>query len=73
MRVDWPAVARIEQGAFHQRRADATDHPARALTQGKARIDDAADATHADRAAHPDRAHIGIDRDLGEDGAESKH
>jgi hypothetical protein len=73
MRVDWPAVARIEQGAFHHRHADAADHPAGALTQGQARIDDAADAIDADRAAHPDRARIGIDRDLAEDRAESMH
>ena len=71
--VDWTAVARIEDGALHQRHSDAADHAAGALARGGARIDDAARPIGPERAAVPNGADVGIDCDLGKDSTEGVH
>jgi hypothetical protein len=73
VRIDRTAVARIEDGALHQRHADAADHPAGALARGEAGIDDATDAVGAKCAAHPYGADVWIDCKLSKDGAKRVH
>ena len=66
-------VARIEDCPFHQGHSNATDHPAGALARGKARVHDSTRRVCADHPADADRTHVGVDRDLSEDGSEGIH
>src|SRR5438067_10205938 len=58
---------------LHCRHAPAPDDAAHHLRLGCARIDDAAGAVAADRAAKSQQAQFGVDADFDEDSAEGAH
>ena len=73
VRVDDPAGTGVADGLFVKRKRDAPDHPAKDLAADHARIDHTTGRERADKAGDPDLTEIGIDLDLGENGAVRVH
>ena len=67
--VHGPPGARIHDGLFVQREADAPDHPAVILARHQPRIDDAPGREGADEPRAADLPEVGVDLHLGEDRA----
>src|SRR6185295_890657 len=63
----------VDHGMFHERHADAADHPADALAASELRVDDATGSVGAGDAPHARLTEVRIDGHFDEHRAESMH